>query len=204
MKNVKLTLATTLSVLALTFAGAASADSGNRFNNHKQNDVSKTTIIKHVNTKSVSKNARKINTKTAYSTKNSYSANNKYNAKKNTKKAFVNNRTVTKKIVKKNNGQKVIITKSIVKKPAKNQYVSKSRFNTKAIVTRNVKSNNKKVTKRVTKRNNKRFSYTVRSGDTLTRISLRTGVSVKALAKLNRLSRWSLNNISIGQVLRIS
>ena len=59
MKNVKLTLATTLSVLALTFAGTASADGGNnrdyRFNNHKQQNV----IAKSKFTKNINRNAYK-------------------------------------------------------------------------------------------------------------------------------------------------
>ncbi|RTE66245.1 LysM domain-containing protein [Amphritea opalescens] len=43
--------------------------------------------------------------------------------------------------------------------------------------------------------------YTVRSGDSLSRISARTGISVKTLARLNQLKH--LNSIRIGQRLRI-
>ncbi len=171
MKNVKLTLATTLSVLALTFAGAASADNGSRSNNLKQqNEVS---FNKKASQHSVKSNTR-----------------NEYNTKKNVKRVVVKNSP----------NKKVIITKNIVKKPAKIQYVSKNRFNTKAAVTRNVK----KDAKRNANRNVKHFSYTVRPGDTLYRISLRTGVSVNKIARLNRLTNWNLHNIRIGQTLRIS
>lgn len=183
MKNVKLTLATTLSVLALTFAGAASADNGSRSNNHKQqNEVSFN--------KKASQHSVKSNTRNEYNTKSTYNAKNAYNTKKNVKRVVVKNSP----------NKKVIITKNIVKKPAKTQYVSKNRFNTKAAVTRNVK----KVAKRNANRNVKHFSYTVRPGDTLYRISLRTGVSVNKIARLNRLTNWNLHNIRIGQTLRIS
>ena len=189
MKNVKLTLATTLSVLALTFAGAASADNGSRSNNHKQqNEVS---FNKSASNKKISQNSGKSNTKKVFNTKSSYTTKNAYNTNKNTKKVVVKN-----SVNKSSPTKKVVITKNIVKKPAKSQYVSKNRANTKTVVKRNVKT--------VNKRSVKRFSYTVRPGDTLYRISLRTGVSVNKLAKLNHLTNWNINNIRIGQILRIS
>lgn len=141
MKNVKLTLVTALSVLALSFAGVASADNNSLSNNHKQqNEV---TYIKKVN-----ENVSKNNTKTVVVTKNV----------KSTNKIVVVKSTPTKKVV---------ATKIVVKQPAK----TKQQF------------------------------YTVRSGDSLSLISARTGVSVKTLAKLNQLKH--LNNIRIGQILRI-
>ncbi|GGQ17274.1 LysM peptidoglycan-binding domain-containing protein [Shewanella litoralis] len=141
MKNVKLTLVTALSVLALSFAGVASADNNSLSNNHKQqNEV---TYIKKVN-----ENVSKNNTKTVVVTKNV----------KSTNKIVVVKSTPTKKVV---------VTKIVVKQPAK----TKQQF------------------------------YTVRSGDSLSLISARTGVSVKTLAKLNQLKH--LNNIRIGQILRI-
>ena len=49
MKNVKLTLVTALSVLAITFTGTAFADGGDRQNNNKQAFNAKTQISKNVN-----------------------------------------------------------------------------------------------------------------------------------------------------------
>lgn len=141
MKNVKLTLVTALSVLALTFAGVASADNNSRSNDHKQqNEVTYT--------KKVNKNVSKNNTKTVVVTKNVKSTNKKV-------------------VVKSTPTKKVVVTKTVVKQPTK----TKQQF------------------------------YTVRSGDNLSRISARTGVSVKTLAKWNQLKH--LNNIRIGQLLRI-
>ncbi|MGI2170600.1 LysM peptidoglycan-binding domain-containing protein [Shewanella sp. MF05960] len=141
MKNVKLTLVTALSVLALTVAGVASADNNSLSNNHKQqNEVTYT--------KKVNENISKNNTKTVVVTKNV----------KSTNKIVVVKSTPTKKVV---------VTKIVVKQPAK----TKQQF------------------------------YTVRSGDSLSLISARTGVSVKTLAKLNQLKH--LNNIRIGQILII-
>jgi len=141
MKNVKLTLVTALSVLALTFAGVASADNNSRSNNYKQqNEVTYT--------KKVNKNVSKNNTKTVVVTKNVKSTNKKI-------------------VVKSTPTKKVVVIKTVVKQPTK----TKQQF------------------------------YTVRSGDNLSLISARTGVSVKTLAKLNQLKH--LNNIRIGQILRI-
>ncbi|MFD1007243.1 LysM peptidoglycan-binding domain-containing protein [Oceanisphaera ostreae] len=141
MKNVKLTLVTALSVLALTFAGVASADNNSGSNNHKQQN-------KVTYTKKVNKNVSKNNTKTVVVTKNVKSTNKKI-------------------VVKSTPTKKVVVTKIVVKQPTK----TKQQF------------------------------YTVRSGDNLSLISARTGVSVKMLAKLNQLKH--LNNIRIGQILRI-
>ncbi|WP_024611437.1 LysM domain-containing protein [Pseudoalteromonas sp. TB64] len=141
MKNVKLTLVTALSVLALTFAGVASADNNSGSDNHKQqNEVTYT--------KKVNKNVSKNNTKTVVVTKN---------VKNNNKKVVVKS-TPTKKVV---------VTKTVVKQPTK----TKQKF------------------------------YTVRSGDNLSLISAKTGISVKKLAKLNQIKH--VNNIRIGQVLII-
>ncbi|PCM43408.1 LysM peptidoglycan-binding domain-containing protein [Marinobacter sp. ANT_B65] len=141
MKNVKLTLVTALSVLALTFAGVVSADNNGGSNNHKQqNEVTYT--------KKVNKNVSKNNAKTVVVTKNVKSTNKKV-------------------VVKSIPAKKVVVTKIVVKQPAK----TKQQF------------------------------YTVRSGDNLSLISARTGVSVKTLAKLNQIKH--INNIRIGQILRI-
>jgi len=149
MRNVKLTLATALSVLALTFAGTASADN-NKYNNHKQkNQISKPVTKKNVTKKQVV-------------------------VKNNVKKAPAKQVVVTKKVV----------TKKVAAKPVKTQVVKKNY------------SNNKKTVTIVSKQS----SYTVRSGDTLSRIAIKTGVSVKKLAKLNNLKH--VNNIRIGQILR--
>ncbi len=170
MNNVKLTLATTLSALALTFAGAASADNGKRFDNQKQkNQVS-------YNKKVSKQNVQKPN--------------------QNIKKVFAKNAAA-----KSTASRKVIVTKTIAKKPAKPQVISKNRYNTKKVVKTN---SNKKVVKRNIKKVAKPHAYTVRPGDTLYRISLRTGISVNKIAKLNRITNWSINNIRGGQVLRIS
>jgi len=138
MKNVKLTLVTALSVLALTFAGVASAD--NNRHHKKQNEVTYT--------KKVNKNVSKHNKKTVVVTKKV----------KSTNKKVVVKRTPTKKVV---------VTKKVVKHPTR----TKQQF------------------------------YTVRPGDNLSRISARTGVSVKKLAKWNKLKH--VNNIRIGQILII-
>lgn len=143
MKNVKLTLVTALSVLALalTFAGVVSADNNSGSDNHKQqNEVTYT--------KKVNKNVSKNNTKTVVVTKNVKSTNKKV-------------------VVKSTPVKKVVVTKTVVKQPAK----TKQQF------------------------------YTVRSGDNLSLISARTGVSVKKLAKLNQIKH--VNNIRIGQILII-
>jgi LysM repeat protein len=171
MKNVKLTLATTLSVLALTFAGAASADNGKRYNNQKQQDK-------------VSFNKKQSSNKKV--------TNKTFHAKNMAAKKV----TVNKVTVKKATPKKVFVTKNVVKKPAKPQHVSKNRYNTKKVVKTNVYRNvNRKVNT---------HSYKVRSGDTLYRISLKTGVSVNKLAQLNRITNWNINNIRIGQILRLS
>jgi len=137
MKNVKLTLVTAFSVLALTFAGVASAD--NNSHHKKQNEVTYT--------KKVNKNVSKHNTKTVVVTKKV----------KSNKKV----------VVKRTPNKRVVVTKKVVKHPtkAKQQY------------------------------------YTVRPGDNLSRISARTGISVKKLAKWNKLKH--VNNIRIGQMLII-
>jgi len=160
MNNVKLTLVTTLSALALTFAGAASADNGKRFDNQKQkNQVS---FNKKVSKQKASKSQQNI------------------------KKVFAKNMAA-----KQGASKKVVVTKTIVKKPVKTQVVSKKYFN-------------KKVVNKTIKKVAKPRAYTVRPGDTLYRISLRTGVSVNKIAKLNRITNWNINNIRIGQILRIS
>ncbi|WP_426359418.1 LysM peptidoglycan-binding domain-containing protein [Pseudocolwellia sp. HL-MZ19] len=151
MKNVKLTLVTALSVLALTFAGVASAYNNSGSNNQKkQNEVTYT--------KKVNKNVSKNNTKTVVVTKNVKSTN---------KKVVVKNTPTKKVVVKSIPTKKIVVTKTVVKQPTK----TKQQF------------------------------YTVRSGDNLSLISARTGVSVKTLAKWNQLKH--LNNIRIGQILRI-
>lgn len=45
--------------------------------------------------------------------------------------------------------------------------------------------------------------YTVRAGDSLSRIAARLGTSVGALAKKNGISKERLNHLSVGQKLRL-
>ena len=175
MKNVKLTLATTLSVLALTFAGAASADGGNRYKNQKQQhqhqhqqEFTKSTFKKNVN--------------------------------RNVVKQVNKNRSVKRVVVEKRPSKKVVITKRVVKHPAKDRFVATKRFD--QFKKYQQRANNKNRSKRYNKRATaKQYVYSVRPGDTLIQISFKTGVSVYQLARLNRLQHW--NYLQVGQRLKL-
>jgi len=56
---------------------------------------------------------------------------------------------------------------------------------------------------RITQRQNTNNVYAIRSGDTLYRVSLKTGVSVDKLARLNRLNKKEINSLQIGQILKL-
>ena len=183
MKNVKLTLATTLSVLALTFAGTASADGGNnrdyRFNNHKQQNV----IAKSKFTKNINRNAYK--------------------------NTYKNKRVVKRVVVKNTPTRKVVITKTIVKKPAKSWYTKNKRFQHVKRFNKQYRQYQKRANynNRYQRFNPKRVVrptfYSVRPGDTLIQISYKTGVSIPKLARLNRIRNGNLNYLRIGQKLRL-
>ena len=146
MKNIKLTLATTLSILTMTFSGSVLANDWNSGNNYKYNQ---------------------------------------YNT----------NKIVAKKIAKKNN--RTLIAKKTVypvsTKIVNNRINNTNQYN-KAIVK-----------KKIIQRQNTKVSnlYSIRSGDTLYSISLRTGVSVNKLARLNNLNTKKVHSLRIGQILRL-
>ena len=183
MKNVKLTLATTLSVLALTFAGAASADGGGnrdkRFNNHKQQNV----ITKSNFTNNVNRNAYQ--------------------------KTYKNKRVVKRVVVKKSPTRKAVITRTIIKKPAKSWYAKNKRFQH----VKQFNKQHRQYQKRANYNNRdqsfnakrvvRQTVYSVRPGDTLIQISYKTGVSIPKLARLNRINHGNLNRLRIGQKLRL-
>lgn len=183
MNNVKLTLATTLSVLTLAFSGAASADNGKRFENHKQN---------------------KVMTKTTYSKDRLVKDANRHQARKP--------KNVKRVVVKTAPTKKIVIAKKSVRKPVrtwtktKNQrFAHVKRFN-KQYSQYQSRSNNKNRYNRVNRVKNKQArqaTYSVRSGDTLIQISYKTGVSIKQLARLNRIKNRNLNYLQVGQVLRL-
>ena len=170
MKNVKLTFATALSVLAMTFTGTAFADGGDRQNNRKQVTITKVQTLKDL----------------------------KRMVKKNADKPAKVERTV----VKNTPNRKVIITKTVIKKPAPVRYVANKRFIQSAKYNQRAKySKYHKPVRFVAP--HRSAVYKVRAGDTLFRISLKTGVNLERLVKLNHL-RGSLNYLQISQVLRLS
>lgn len=198
MNNVKLTLATTLSVLALAFSGAASAENGKRFDNHQQkNVIVKTTYVKE-------KSAKKVNRHQAQN------------------KVAVKRVMVEKAKVKKSPNKKILLTKTKVGKSAKYSRGSKisKRSNVKNKRFAHVNKFNKQYNRyqkranaknsyqRVNRVNNnkrvKQATYSVRSGDTLIQISYKTGVSIQKLARLNRIKNRNLNYLQVGQVLRLA
>jgi len=160
MKNLKLTIATTLSILAIAFSGAASADGFDRHNKFKQN----------VYKQHVQKNKNMIVKSSQTNYKN---------------RVLASNKKIVKTVVVKNTpNKKAVITKTIIKKPQKTTWY--------------VKNNSVKNKKAV-----KQTVYSVRPGDTLIQVSFKTGVSVKQLARLNRIKHANLNNLRIGQILRL-
>ena len=117
----KLTLATTLSVLALTFTGAASADGGNRYKNHKHhNGTSKLTFTKNVN-KHIVKS--RINNKV--------------------RNARFNKKVIKRVVVKHTPTKTVIISKRVVKKPAPRRIVSNQRYKQVKRYNQRTKYNNR-------------------------------------------------------------
>ena len=170
MKNVKLTLATALSVLAMTFTATAFADGGDRQNNRKQVTISKVQPSK----------------------------DHKRMAIKNAAKPAKVERTV----VKNTPNRKVIITKTVIKKPAPVRYVANNRFKQNAKYSQRANYNEYHKPARFVAPHRSAV-YKVRAGDTLFRISLKTGVNLERLVKLNHL-RGSLSYLQIGQVLRLS
>lgn len=173
MKNAKLTLATALSVLAITFTGTAFADGGDRQNNRKHVTITKVQTSNNVNRQAI----KKVNKTT----------------------------TVERVVVKNTPNKKVIITKTIIKKPATLRYVANKSFNQRGKYSQRVNYKNRY------KRHNdfkaitvpKRLVYSVRPGDTLISISLKTGVNIHRLARLNRLNHGRVNYLQIGQLLRL-
>ncbi len=188
MKNVKLTLATTLSVLALTFAGTAFADGGgdNRFNNHKQKNV----ITKTTHTKNVNRNA--------------------YKTKRVVKRVVVKNTpyrkvVITKTIIKKPakswyaKNKRFQHVKRFNKQYRKyqNRTFNKTRFGYETRYSNKNRTGYENRYKRHNRFNAKRVArqsvYSVRPGDTLIQISYKTGVSIQKLARLNRIKNRNLN-----------
>ncbi len=185
MKNIKLTLATTLSVIALSFTGNAFAD-GDRDNNHFERQADKSNVQKLKN-KRYDSNKRIVSNNRA-----------------------VSNKKITKRVVVKNSPtRKVVITKTIINKPAKVRYAQNkrfqhvkrfnkqySRYQKRASYDNRYKHYNQKKV-------NKQRVYSVRPGDTLIQVSYKTGVSIHRLARLNRIKNRDLNHLRVGQILRL-
>lgn len=176
MKNIKLTIATTLSMIALTFAGTAAAD-GDRNYNSFERSVNKTSVKANSNHYAKSR-IRNVN-------------------KRVTSKRIVVKNTPTKK---------VIITKTMIQKPVTHfysktkQFAHVKRFN-KQYNRYQKRMNDENGYKQ--KRVQKQSVYTVRPGDTLIQVSYKTGVSIYKLARLNRIKHKDLNYLYIGQKLRL-
>lgn len=175
MKNIKLTLATTLSVLALSFTGNAFADGDREHNNFE----------------------RQVNKSHVKNVKNKRYANNK----RITKRVVVKNSPTRKVVVTKtkfrshaNNGYAKNKRFQHVKRFNKqyNRYQKQANYQSR---NKHKRYNQKRVSKQI--------AYSVRSGDTLIQISYKTGVSVQRLARLNRIKNRNLNHLVVGQVLRL-
>ena len=173
MKNIKLTLATTLSVMALAFTGNAFAD-GDRNHNSFERQVNKSKVQKV-------KHKKYAHNKTI------------------TKRVVVKNTPTRKVVVTKTSFRQPVANKHVktkrfqhVKRFNKqyNRYQQRVRFD-----NRNKRYNQKRVSKQI--------AYSVRPGDTLIQISYKTGVSVQRLARLNRINNRNLNRLVVGQVLRL-
>ena len=173
MKNVKLTLATTLSVLTLAFSGAASAESGKHFDNHDHNNV----IVKTMYSKD--KRLKKVNAQKI--------RKQKVSNKVIVKRAPAKKVSQMKKLAKRSNKQSYSSNKRFKQvKTFKKQYSKyQSSKGKKTRYVRNARSN--------TKQSVRKSIYSVRSGDTLIQISYKTGVSIKKLARLNRIKNTDLN-----------
>lgn len=121
MKNIKLTLATTLSVLALTFTGTTSADGGNQYKGLKHhNGTSKLTFTKNVN-KHIVKS--RINS--------------------NVRNARFNKKVIKRVVVKHMPTKTVIVSKRVVKKPAPRRIVSNQRYKQVKHYNQRTKYNNR-------------------------------------------------------------
>jgi hypothetical protein len=121
MKNIKLTLATTLSVLALTFTGTASADGGSQYKNHKHhNGTSKLTFTKNIN---------------------KHTVKNKKNNK--VRNARFNKKVIKRVVVKHTPTKTVFISKRAVKKPAPGRIVSNQRYKQVKRYNQRTKYNNR-------------------------------------------------------------
>lgn len=191
MKNIKLTLASTLSVMALAFTGNAFAD-GDRDHNNFERQVDKSHVQNVRNNKHVS-NKRHVN--------NNRSVSNK--------RAVSNNR-ITKRVIVPT--RKVVVTKTNFRNSAHNKYAKNKRFQHVKRFNKqynryqkqaNYKNGNKHNKRYNQKRVSKQIAYSVRPGDTLIQISYKTGVSVQRLARLNRIKNRNLNYLHVGQVLRL-
>lgn len=151
MKNIKLTLATTLSVLVMTFAGSAFASD--------------------------------------------WESNKRYQNQKN-------------KVAHKSASKKKVIIARAIKKPARIRYVGTNTNKRTEKYNQIVNDRNNRIN-RQNRSNHQNYRvpqhvYSVRSGDTLSHVSLRTGISVNNLKKFNRLDSRGSNSLRIGQVLRLS
>jgi len=181
MKNIKLTLASTLSVMALAFTGNAFAD-GDREHNNFERQVNKSHVQNVKNNKHIS-----------------------------SKRHVSNHNVTKRVVVKNTPTRKVVVTKTKFRSHANNGYAKNKRFQHVKRFNKqynryqkqaNYQSRNKH--KRYNqKRVSKQIAYSVRSGDTLIQISYKTGVSVQRLARLNRIKNRNLNHLVVGQVLRL-
>lgn len=180
MKNLKLTLATALSVMALTLTGTAFADGDRGHSNFKR---------------SVDKSSAKILGKNIK--RNHYASN-----KKVTKRIVVKNTPAKKVFV-----TKTVIHKPAKRSYSKTKrfaYVKRfnrqyKRYQKQMRYGNSYKRNKGFKQKRVKKQR----VYSVRPGDTLIQISYKTGVSIQKLARLNRIKHRNLNYLQVGQLLRL-
>ncbi len=194
MNMIKSTLALTLSTLALTFAGSAIAGpssdkQGREFNKQRINKHQVVTQTKRyvkpgktvvVNKKRVVNNKRVLNQK----------------------------RIVNKKMLQTRGPFKTVTVKypnkrKIVKRVTQPRFANnKSRYANKHGNKSYVKYNKPRIS-------NNRFHnrnatvYRINRGDTLYRISLKTGVSLKRLVRLNSLYGNKINRLKAGQFLRL-
>lgn len=187
MNTIKNTLALTLSTLALTFAGSALA--GPSQDKHGR-DYNKQKINKH---QVVSKTKRVVKpSKTVIGNKR-----------------VVNNRALNNRGVNKTVTHKKVMTTHRPTKIVTVKYPNKRKVVKKVVQPRFVNNNNRRYVQysnpRINKRHHKRNTsvYRINRGDTLYRISLKTGVSVKRLVRLNALYGNKIHHLKAGQFLRL-
>ena len=181
MKNIKLTLATTLSILTLAFTGTAFAD-GDREYNHFERQVDKSNVQNIKNKRYVS-------------------------SKRITKRVMVKNTPTRKVIVTKT----IIKKPAKIRYAKNKRFQHVKRFNRqyaryqKRMNYENRYKRNKRYNQKSYKQNRmqKQSVYSVRPGDTLIQISYKTGLSVQRLARLNRIKHRNLNYLQVGQILRL-